>query len=278
MRRRFFEKLLSVVIFILFLYSSGWAGLDCSFLNVGEGESVLLESAGEAALVDTGNVMTGKDAVRKLKQIGVKELKYLIITHPHPDHMGGIFRVLESFSAEKIYDNGEKIGKNPTCDLYRWYSEFIRKRDHYRSLNKGDHLKLGDARLEVLWPDEGFEGNWNENSLVIMVRGGGKKILLMGDVPARVEGLLVKEHGGALRADVLKVGHHGAADATSPDFLEAVRPKWAVICTNKDNIRGYPSKKVIKRLKNRGVKIYKTFEDGDIRFSGNKKLRILTSQ
>jgi competence protein ComEC len=192
--------------------------------------------------------------------------------------MGGLFRVLESFSAEKIYDNGEKIAKNPTCDLYRWYAEFIRKSDNYGSLKKGDDLKLGDARLEVLWPDEGFEGNWNENSLVIMVREGGKKILLMGDVPARVEGLLVKEHGGALRADILKVGHHGAAGATSADFLEAVRPKWAVISTDKDNIRGYPSKKVIKRLKNQGVKIYKTYEDGDIRFSGNKKFRILTVQ
>jgi beta-lactamase superfamily II metal-dependent hydrolase len=88
MRRRFFEKLLSVVIFILFLYSSAWAGLDCSFLNVGEGESVLLESAGEAALVDTGNVVTGKDVVGKLKQIGVKELRYLIIK-PSPSRPHG---------------------------------------------------------------------------------------------------------------------------------------------------------------------------------------------
>lgn len=116
-------------------------------------------------------MITGKNAVSKLRQIGVKELKYLIISHPHPDHMGGVFRVLESFSAEKNYDNNQKIAETPTCNLYRWYVEFIRTRDNYGILNQGDHLKSGDVQLEVLWPNEGFKERWNENMLVIMVRG-----------------------------------------------------------------------------------------------------------
>jgi competence protein ComEC len=264
MRKKTVRKLLLFGISIVALASPCNAGLVSSFFDVGEGESIFLESAGEAALIDTGNVRTGKDVVSKIRQMSFDRLKYLIITHPHPDHMGGVFRVLESLSFERIFDNGQSIERNTNCVLYRWYAETVRVRPHYAILKKGDHLLLGDAQLDVLWPEAGFRGGWNESSLVIRIRGREKRILLMGDVPKRVETRLIKTYHDDLHAQVLKIGHHGADDATSTDFLRAVRPETAVISTNRNNVNGYPSPETIRRIENQGIRIYKTYEDGDI--------------
>jgi len=264
--KRFLTLILVLFIFSFLspLASSNETG-RIHFINVGEGDSILLETQGKAALIDTGNLISGPRVVEYLKEKGIEKLNYLIITHPHPDHIGGVFFILPLLKVEEIYDNGQALGEvRKTCAIYRWYEDLVRKRKNYAVLLSGDSLTLGNLTLEVLWPPETpSSSDFNAFSMVMMVRGDGFCCLLTGDLTNSGERELLKK-GMRLKADVLKVGHHGAEDATSEKFLKAVSPKIAVISVDEDNYWGYPSGKVLERLKKAGVKIYRTDRDGDI--------------
>ncbi len=166
---------------------------------------------------------------------------------------------------EKIYDNGQDLsGVRKTCAIYRWYEDLVRKRKNYAVLISGDSLTLGSVTLEVLWPQEiSTSSDFNAFSLLLMVKGGGFSCLLTGDLTAMGERELLRRKAN-LKADVLKVGHHGAEDTTSEEFLEAASPGIAVISVDRDNFWGYPSAKVLQRLKKAGVKVYRTDREGDI--------------
>ncbi len=235
------------------------------FIDVGEGDSILLEIEGRSALIDTGNLISGPRLVKYLKGKGIEKLDYLILTHPHPDHIGGVFFILPALKVEKIYDNGQELaGVRKTCAIYRWYEDLVRKRKDYAVLISGNSLTLGSLTLEVLWPSEvPTSSDFNAFSLLIMVKGDGFSCLLTGDLTTAGERELLKREV-SLKADVLKVGHHGAEDATSQEFLEAVSAGIAVISVDKDNFWGHPSARVLQRLKKAGVKVYRTDREGDV--------------
>lgn len=264
-------KKIVALFLVLFIFSflSPLASSDeagrIHFINVGEGDSILLETQEKTALIDTGNLISGPRLVKYLKEKGIEKLDYLIITHPHPDHMGGVFFILPMLKVEKIYDNGQDLGGvRKVCPIYRWYEDLVRKRKNYAVLISGDTLTLGSLTLEVLWPPGvPTSSDFNAFSLVMMVSYGGFSCLLSGDLTASGERELLKR-GVSLKADVLKVGHHGAEDATTKEFLEAVSPGIAVVSVDKDNFWGYPSARVLERLKKAGVKVYRTDRDGDI--------------
>jgi competence protein ComEC len=128
----------------------------------------------------------------------------------------------------------------------------------------------------VLWPEPPLSGGWNVNSLVLKLVYGESSFLLAGDATDVVEKALLGR-GVELRAKVLKVGHHGAPDATGKDFLEAVSPAYAVISVDEGNIRGYPDKEVLKRLKKRGIEILLTKSHGDITFTVSPKGNLFLS-
>ncbi|MBA7653968.1 ComE operon protein 3 [subsurface metagenome] len=250
--------------FLSSLASSDGAG-RIHFIDVGEGDSILIEIEGKSALIDTGNLMSGPHLVKYLKGKGIEKLDYLILTHPHPDHIGGVFFILPALKVEKIYDNGQDLGGvRKTCAIYRWYEDLVRKRKNYAVLISGDSLTVGNLALEVLWPLEPpTSSDFNAFSLVIVVSHGSFSCLLTGDLTAPGERELLKR-GVSLKAGILKVGHHGAKDATTEEFLEAVSPGIAVVSVDKDNFWGYPSARVLQRLKKAGVKVYRTDRDGDI--------------
>jgi len=151
-----------------------------------------------------------------------------------------------------------------TCAIYRWYEDLVRKRKNYAVLISGDTLTLGNLTLEVLWPPEvPTSSDFNAFSMVMMVRGDGFSCLLTGDLTASGERELLKR-GVNLKADFLKVGHHGAKDATTDEFLGAVSPRIAVISVDEASVWGYPSGEVLERLEKAGVKMYRTDRDGDI--------------
>ncbi len=237
---------------------------DICFFNVGEGEAFLLSSNGEYMLIDTGNLLSGNLLLSYLRLHKIK-LKGLIITHPHPDHMGGIFFLKKNIPIENIYDNGQPISSNPQCDIYRWYKELIRHCPNYRVLHRGDHISVGAVTLYVLWPPkERYGKDWNDNSLVLLAIFPSFKVLFTSDISKKVEERLIKLDGTRLKANILKIAHHGADNATSLSFLQTVSPSHAIISINKNNIRGYPSSKVIERLKRLSIKVYKTYESGNI--------------
>ena len=272
---------LFTVLVLLLLSPLVWAGpyLTVTFLDVGEGESIYIETpSGRRLLVDTGNPLTGSRIVEFLKNRGIRRLDAIFITHPHPDHMGGVFHLLPAFDIDTIYDNGQPVGEMPRCDIYRWYEEAVRKggvAKGYKALKVGDVLEYDGVEIEVLWPD-GLSSDWNRNSMVLRLVYRDVAFLFMGDAIASVEEGLVKD-GGELRAQVLKVGHHGAGDATTEALLDKVLPAYAVISIDRDNIRGYPSHATLTRLRSRGVKVFKTFMHGNIEFRVDDHSRIQVS-
>jgi len=259
--------LLILTLFILFSSSAAESQpLKIHFLDVGEGDSILIEApSGKTVLIDSGNLITGLDVVRYLEKNNIYELDHLILTHPHLDHIGGVFSILQMLDIENIYDNGEDLSKERGLeDVYSWYSDLVRNSSKYSILGAGDSLVMDEVKLKILWPNKPFiSSNFNVNSLVIMVEYRAFSCLLAGDLktPAEVELLKKKSH---LEADILKVGHHGCDDASSRGFLEAIKPKISIISVNENNIRGYPSQEVLTRLEEIGTKIYRTDKDGNI--------------
>ncbi len=263
----------ALLLLILLVFISHSKGLRVYFLDVGEGESILIVGpSGKATLIDTGNLITGYRVLKFLRSKGINEVERLIVTPPHPDHMGGVFVLLQSFKVKRWYDNGQPLEEAPCEDLYRWYGEIFRS-GNYSVLKAGDRWEEDGAIYEVLSPKR-LTGDWNANSLVIKLTYGKVRFLFMGDANVRAEKELV-ESGEDLKSDILKVGHHGAGDALSEEFLKRVKPRYAVISINRNNIRGYPSKGKVELLKEYGVKLYTTYRRGTVVFSTDgKKLEV----
>jgi competence protein ComEC len=244
------------------LYAGDQVGSRIHFLNVGEGTSTWVEIGdGRHVLIDAGNVITGTDVRTALVAANVNRLEAVIITHPHPDHMGGIFHLLADFDIEEILDNRQPVPRLPPCDIYRWYVQAVRSHPHYKTLREGDRRTWGQMELEVLWPPCPSSNNWNDNALVLRIRVENELMLLMSDVGVDVESELLKKRSD-LKSTVLLVGHHGAADASSEAFLRAVSPQWALISVDQDNVRGYPSPLTLQRLEAVGAKVLLTKTHG----------------
>ena len=263
-------KQLGLFLIILSCLSGGYAEAQnhfpppaIRFLAVGEGNATWIETAqGEHILIDCGNPMAAGTISTRLTQAGVKRLTALIITHPHGDHMGGVFSLLDHFEIETIYDNGQPIELHSCSDLERWYVESVRHRTNYLTLRRGDRLVFQDLTLTVLWPTPPLTQDWNQNSLVLRLAWDKKAVLLMADASKATEKILL-ESGDSLKACGIQIGHHGAIDASSRAFLEAVDPTWAVISINRNNFRGYPAPATLKLLENPGIKTRITFKDGN---------------
>jgi len=262
------KKVWILFIFVLFALPTAAQSqpLQIHFLDVGEGDSILIVTPnGKTVLIDGGNLITGLRVVKYLKKKGINELDHLIFTHPHLDHIGGAFFILQMLDIKNTYDNGEDLSRIAKSeDIYRWYDDLVRKNNKYTVLKANDTILLDGVELEILWPNKPFiSSNFNTNSLVIMVEYKTFNCLLAGDSTSLTEAELLKKKSH-LEAEILKVGHHGANDASSDDFLKAVSPKIVVISVNENNIRGYPSQEVLARLEEIGAKIYRTGKDGDI--------------
>ena len=256
--------------------------LKIHFIDVGEGDSILIEAPnGKTILIDAGNLITGFRVVEYLKENDIQNLDYLIFTHHDADHIGGAFPILQMMNVGEIYDNGHNlIGAAKSSDMYRWYEELARQDKDYRVLKAEDTFFLGEVVLKVLWPPQPLPfSDFNANSLVIMLEYGEFRCILTGDLTIPGERKLLKCNID-LKADLLKIGHHGAEDATSEEFLKAASPGLAVISVNNDNIRGYPSANVLERLRNAGIEIYRTDKNGDILLTvqPNAQFKIKTGQ
>jgi competence protein ComEC len=230
--------------------------LKIHFLDVGEGDAILIQAQNENVLIDTGNLLSGYKIVDYLKQNKVKKIKYLILTHPDLDHILGAFFILPKFQVQAIYDNGQELKDD---DVYRWYDTMVRKKANYAILKKGDKLRLKDINLDILWPANTRQGSFNENSLVIKLGDNNFNCLFAGDINKISEEAILSEKLN-LKSNILKIGHHGYSDATSEGFLQAVSPELAIISSGEKA----PSDITLDLLKKKKIKIYRTDTDGNI--------------
>jgi competence protein ComEC len=259
-------KIIKLLLLISFVFlaahpAAGQESLKINFIDIGEGDAVLIQAEGENALIDTGGLLTGYKLMDRLLENNAASLKYLIFSHCHFDHTSGGFFIIPKLRIEEIFDNGQRLDNNN--DIERWYGELVRARKNYSQLKKGDRLKLGRASLIVLWPVKPDAASANSNSLVIRLAYGKFSCLLAGDLNQAGEKRLLKV-GLDLKSDVLKVGHRGFWDATSAEFLTAVSPVLAVISVDQNNRAGAPSPQVLGLLRKKGIKVYRTDKNGDI--------------
>jgi competence protein ComEC len=249
--------------------------LRLTAIDVGQGDSTLLDFPNGAAwLVDAGGVVgspidPGAAAVVPLLRARRREwLDVVVLTHPHPDHFGGLPAVLAAVPVGEIWDSGqgEAEGAGPV------YAELMRAA-RARGTRIVGPLELcgrprfvGGASVELLSPCPAFVPgrNANDNSLVLRVAFGRRTALLTGDAEALEERELVTRYGATLRADVLKVGHHGSRTSTSDALLDAVRPAWATISCGVRNRFGHPHLHVLQRFETRGVNPLRLDRSGGI--------------
>lgn len=217
--------------------------LTVRFLDVGQGDSILLSCGEDTMLIDGGPVEEGQFLVSRLNRLDVTELTYVVNTHPDEDHCGGLAAVLAKYPAEHVYSSVTEYTTKVFSNVVKYTEEQGRQIGVPQT---GTRWSLGSAAVTVIGPVQEYPDP-NNGSLVLRVDYGGTSFLFTGDMEQKAEGDLL-ESGADVHADVLKAGHHGSPTSSSEAFLTAVQPSVAVISVGADNDYGHPGADVLARL------------------------------
>lgn len=261
-------------------------GLETYFLDVGQGDSIfLIFPDNSTLLVDAGGTVgagyseetlpaegleasrfdIGEDVVsRFLWRLRVRVVDQLALTHPHMDHAGGMTAIVGNFPVKEL------LGPVPVeklAETLPWLTEAAAARGlRWRGLQRGDARMIGSSRIAVLNPPQSQLGAFaqpNNRSLVLHVHAAGHSLMLPGDIEKFAEWDL-SEDCDALRAEVLKVAHHGSLTSTTENFLQCVDPRWAVISVGWNSRFSHPSPQVLERFKSRGIRVFQTSLEGAV--------------
>lgn len=226
------------------------------FIDVGQADSILIRDQDTVMLIDAGTNEAGETVVSYLENLGITKIDYLIGTHPHEDHIGGLDDVINNFEIGQIYMPQIET----TTKTFEDVLEAIENKNlTVTSPSKGDEIELSQAVATFMTEPILDEDNLNLSSLVIRLEFGNNSFLFMGDAEEENE-----ESISWLKTDVLKVGHHGSSTSSSESFLEQVQPQYAIIMAGKDNSYGLPTQETLNKLSSIGSQIYRTDEDGTI--------------
>jgi competence protein ComEC len=257
-------KAITITIFLIILLNTTAhpSSLSTHFMDIGDGDSTMVMlPSGKNILIDTGSPLSGIRVAQYLKSLEIKRIDHLILTHPHYDHIGGIFGVASAFRVVRFYDNGFSNFKD---DIYKDYVSVIRQDiSRYRILQAGESFNIDNLIIDILNPLLPPTGNLNADSIVMKLTYGRVKILLAGDMTRVTERRLLKL-GLDLKSHVLKIAHHGEGDATSTEFLKAVDPEVAIISVSLQDMYARPHPDLLKRLQKAGIKVYRTDRDGTV--------------
>ncbi len=243
--------------------------LTVTFLDVGQGDSLLVQAPnGRAMLVDAGESWTAPTVAAGLTAEGITRLEYVVATHDHADHIGGMTGVLPSVTVGTFVSNGVPASTQTAINLRTYLSTHAIPTD---TATAGETLALDPANVTVtvLNPPAVPGTDQNEASVVLRLVFGGQSFLLAGDAGTTAEGWMLSS-GRPVAARVLKVGHHGSSTATGAAFIAAVDPAVAVIETGAFNSYGHPDQVVMKRLQDSGAKVYSTAESGTVRIAATR--------
>lgn len=227
------------------------------FIDVGQADSILIRNQDQVMLIDAGTNEAGDTVVNYLKELGITKINYLVGTHPHEDHIGGIDDVINNFDIGQIYmPKMETITKT-----FEDVLEAIENKNlTVTAPNKGDKIELGQAVGTFMTDPILDKDNLNLSSLVMRLEFGNTSFLFMGDAEKENE-----ETINWPKTDVLKVGHHGSNTSSSKKFLEQIEPEYSIIMVGKDNSYNLPKQETIDSLESIGSEIYRTDENGTIK-------------
>lgn len=237
--------------------------LILTMIDVGQADSFLLEQDGKRALVDCGTRYTGKDVVEYLNENGITYIDYVFGTHPHDDHMGGMYDVITSVDVGKVIIPEVEAGTSTANWYIKLMAELGTGNYEVEYPEVGDIYYLGDATITVIGQLSDAGGNTNNYSTVMKVSFGDMDVVLTGDAETEVEEVILQS-GQDISAEILKVGHHGSDTSTSDDFLDAVNPQYALISSKVGNKYEHPIKSTMNKLKDRNIEVYRTDECGTV--------------
>ena len=252
--------------------------LRITMLDVGQGDAILLEDGKGKVMIDVGDNKKdklgygGRTALKMaLGKAGVREnvdrINTVIINHHHGDHLGNVQWLAGKYKVSNIYDNAMPNEKNAVSN---WLNKELRAGHyHNRVLKAGDRVDLGKGYyFEVLAPGDFLskqdKERFNNTSIVMLLHYGQFTMLFTGDAEAPVEDYLQQKYGNRLKADVLKVGHHGSKTSSIYKFISKVKPKYALISCGNKQIYNHPNKNVVGSLQHLGAKVLTTYEHGNL--------------
>ncbi len=234
--------------------------LQVHFIDVGQADGILITQGNHNMLIDAGTNEAAEIVVDYLNENKINDLDYVIGTHPHEDHIGGLDNIIKGFNITTLFLPKVTSNTKTFKDVVKSASN---KNLKLTVPKVGSKYKLGKATFEILAPNSESYDSINNYSIVIKLTYGKNKFLFTGDAETISENEILS-NGADIRADLLKVGHHGSYTSTSDNFLQAINPKYAVICVGKDNKYNHPVKSVMERLKKNNIDVYRTDELGNI--------------
>jgi competence protein ComEC len=258
--------------------------LEVHMIDVGQGDAIALRTpVGRWIVVDAGDAWRNGDAGARIVAPYLRrrggDVAALVLTHPHSDHIGGAASLLRLTSVAAVYDGGVVYSSEVYDSLL---SSTRAAHVAWRLARTGDTLTIDGVHLRILGPDSitaARARDPNEASVVVMAEYRGARVLLTGDAERDEESRILDRFGDEIRADVLKVGHHGSITSSTPPFLDAVHPRVALVSVGADNGYGHPSAQVMHELQRRQVELLRTDQDGTVVVSTDGiTLRIRTDE
>lgn len=240
---------------------------EVHFIDVGQADSTLIISGDQTMLIDAGTNDMGDTVVSYLKSLGIKKLDYLIGTHPHEDHIGGLDDVIVAFETSTVIMPEKQSSTETFEDVL---DALIGKGQGLTAPVPGTKYTLGDCSFTIVAPLEDYGDNMNDWSVGLTLTCGEITFAFFGDAEKSAESDILAS-GADISADVLKVSHHGSDTSTDQKFLAAVSPTWGVISCGKDNSYGHPCQETLDKLAAAGVELRRTDIHGTVIASSDGK-------
>ncbi len=231
--------------------------LDVYFLDVGQADSILLSNNGHYMLIDAGNNEDGPKLVNYFKSLGITKFDYVIATHAHEDHIGGMDDIIKNFDIGTFYMPDLITTTKTFEDVLDALSE---KQIAFETPTIDQEFSFSDTKITTLYVNNEAK-NLNDSSIVLRLKHGTNTFLFTGDASTKVEKQLLNKN---IASEVLKVGHHGSRYSTSKEFLNKVNPQYAIISVGINNTYKHPHDETLKKLNDKKIIIYRTDQEGTI--------------